>query len=244
MAGSQSITCPQVIVLYVMKMQHFSFRFRIVGVILAILLCLVVLPVSGADEEIEAKMGETITLHGFSYIGDKVYLFMTGPGLAPNGVTLTDTSLRADQGHFTVVGVDDNQEWTYIWKTSRISTEVDPGTYTVYVTNEPADLSSLGGSYKTLSVFLQESGESKVSIGAQHVYTLNPEENDATPRPAPSINITATPPQTTSAPPTTVAETPTRTSSPAPTRSGIAPWTVAAALVCGVFLTILAKSNP
>ena len=35
-------------------------------------------PATGADVSIEGVMGETITLHGVSYVGDNVYLFLTG----------------------------------------------------------------------------------------------------------------------------------------------------------------------
>ena len=133
----------------------------------------------------EGYLGETITLHGFSYVGNSVYLFLTGPGLPDNGVTLTNTDLRADQGQFTVVGVDDNQEWSYTWKTSRIANEIDYGTYIVYVTNEPVDKAHLGGtsSYKTLKIFLKDSGVSKVSIDDGTSYTLKPEEHVSTPPP-------------------------------------------------------------
>ena len=117
----------------------------IVILLLCLAPCLLVIPAAAADIEMEGYLGETITLHGSSYIGDKVYLFLTGPGLPANGVTLTNTDLRADKGQFTVVGLDDNQEWTYIWKTSRIASEIDPGTYIVYVTNEPVDKAHLGG---------------------------------------------------------------------------------------------------
>jgi len=199
--------------------------------------------VAGADIEMDAYLGETITLHGVSYVGDSVYLFLTGPGLPANGVTLTNTDLRADQGQFTVVGVDNNQEWTYTWKTSRISSEIDPGTYTVYVTNEPADLSHLGGpsSYKTLSVFLKDSGESKISINSGQSYTLNPEEDNSTPLPAPSINITSPTPTATPPPPTTtVPSTSSQTTTP-PTRAGTGPWAVVSALLCCVVLISFLK---
>jgi hypothetical protein len=194
--------------------------------------------VSGADVEIEAAMGDTVTLHGFSYTGDSLYMFLTGPGLPENGVTLTDTSLRADQGHFTVVGVDDNQEWVYYWKTSRIDAQIDPGTYTVYATNEPSDLSNLGSSasYKTVSVFLKDSGVPKVSIGAQHVYTLKPEENDSNPLFAPPITITAATPVVTSPPPTP-ATTATLVEMAAPTtRADAGSWGAVTALFCGICL--------
>jgi hypothetical protein len=233
-----------------MIMGWFSHQSRIVGGIAVFLIsfsfCDGIPAVSGADIEIEANLGDTINLHGFSYVGDSIYLFLTGPGLPENGVTLTDTSLRADQGQFTVVGVDDNQEWTYNWKTSRIDAEIDPGTYTVYATSEPADLSHLGGSasYKTLSVFLKDSGVSKVSIGAEHVYTLKPDEDDSTPIPAPPMNITTATPVTTSPPPTSaIPVTLVQTASPT-TRADTGPWVALTALFCGICLISFFKIRP
>jgi hypothetical protein len=201
---------------------------------------------TGADVSIEGVMGETITLHGVSYVGDSVYLFLTGPGLPENGVTLTDTSQRADQGHFTVVGVDDNQEWSYTWKTSRIDPQIDPGTYIVYVTNEPADLSHLGGtsSYKTLSVFLKDSGASKVSIDAGKSYTLNPEEHVSTPRPAPSMNLTNATLAVTSPPPSATVLAPTAQTTVPTTRAGNAPLAGVAALAGCLWLVSFLKGRP
>ena len=212
-----------------------------IGVVI-FFLCFLASPVAAADIEMEGYLGETITLHGVSYIGNSVYLFLTGPGLPENGVTLTNTDLRADQGQFTVVGLDDNQEWTYVWKTSRIANEIDPGTYIVYVTNEPVDKAHLGGtsSYKTLSVFLKDSGTSKVSIDSGQSYTLNPEEHVSTPRPAPSMNITNLTTVTTSPPPSaTVPPVPVQTTVP-PTRSGTGPFVVMTALLgCGCLFSHL-----
>jgi hypothetical protein len=201
---------------------------------------------AGADIEMEGYLGETITLHGVSYVGDNVYLFLTGPGLPENGVTLTNTDLRADQGQFTVVGVDDNQEWYYTWKTSRIDNEIDPGTYIVYVTNEPVDKAHLGGtsSYKTLSVFLKDSGASKVSIDAGKSYTLKPEEHVSTPRPAPSMNITnATLVVTSPIPSATVLATTAPATIPA-TRAGTAPWAAVIALLGCVWFVSFLKVRP
>ena len=43
------------------------------------------------------------------------------------------------------------------WNTQRIHNEIDPGTYTVYVVNEPVDKAHLGSSsYQTLSVYLKD----------------------------------------------------------------------------------------
>jgi hypothetical protein len=218
--------------------------FRIIAGI-AITVILLVPAVVAADIEMEGVLGDTFNLHGSSYVGDYVYLFMTGPGLPENGVTLTNTALRADQGQFTVVAVDDNQEWSYSWKTSRIANEIDPGTYTVYVTNEKADKAHLGGtsSYKTYSFFLKDSGESKVSIGAQHVYTLNPEEHVSTPRPAPPVNLITPQPAGTSPPlTTTIPETPKQTAAPT-TRASTSPMAAAAALVCWACLAALFRGS-
>jgi hypothetical protein len=216
----------------------------ILFVLLAV--CILVPAAAGADVEMEGVLGDTINLHGSSYVGNYVYLFMTGPGLPANGVTLTNTALRADQGEFTVVAVEDNQEWSYSWKTSRIANEIDPGTYTVYVTNEKADLSHLGGtsSYKTLSVFLKDSGASKVSVNAGKSYTLNPEEHVSTPRPAPPVNLTAATPQATSPPPTvTVTTPPVQTATPT-ARAGTGPMASITALLCCASLTAFLKARP
>ncbi|MDD4136407.1 MAG: hypothetical protein PHT99_00740 [Methanoregula sp.] len=171
---------------------------------LLVCLCIGVLitPVSGYgySEDYEGYLGEIIALKGESYNSDQVYLFMTGPNLPENGVTLTDMSMRADQGHFTTVDVDSNQQWAFKWDTSRIDNEIDPGTYTVYVVNAPVDKSDLTGySYQTLSVYLKDGSLSKdrVSVGAN--YTLRPGRlTDGT------VATTMTTPST--APPTTVVQ--------------------------------------
>jgi hypothetical protein len=219
---------------------------NLVVLLLCLSLCFLIPAIGAADVDIEAYMGETLTLHGTSYVGDSVYLFMTGPNLPANGVTLTDTSMRADQGHFTIVNVDDNQEWTYIWKTSRIEPQIDPGTYIVYVTNQQADLSDLGGSssYKTLSVFLKDSGATKVSIDAAHSYTLNPEDHTSTPIPAPSMNITnETPAVISPVPSPDIPLSPEQTVAPT-TRAGTGPWAAVTALLFCVCLVLLPKARP
>ncbi|OPX62064.1 MULTISPECIES: hypothetical protein [unclassified Methanoregula] len=163
------------------------------------LLWIIASPATAADIDREGYLGETITLHGYSYVGDSVYLFLTGPGLPENGVTLTNTDLRADQGYFTVVPLDDSQAWTYTWKTSRIANEINPGTYTVYVTNKPVDKAHLGGvGYKTFGIFLKDSGIPKISIEAAKVHTKKPGEQ--TPALLPVIT-TDTPTETPAVPP-------------------------------------------
>jgi hypothetical protein len=200
---------------------------------------------AGADVSIEGYLGETITLHGVSYVGGNVYLFLTGPNLPANGVTLTDISQRADQGQFTVVPVDSNQEWSYKWQTSRIEPDLEYGTYIVYVTNEQADLSHLGGtsSYKTLSVFLKDPGTSKVSVNSGNSYTLRPVSHTLAVRDAPSLVLT-TPVQATTppAPETTLTVPATQATLPvSPTKAGMAPFTAFVALTCCCWLVFRSR---
>lgn len=112
-----------------------SFWDGIGRVLFLVVLCagVIINPVSGAvtPDTFEGYLGDTINLHGVSYRGSQVYLYFTGPNLPANGVTLLDPSLRADQGHFTVVDVDSDQQWSMKWNTARIENQIDPGTYTV-----------------------------------------------------------------------------------------------------------------
>jgi hypothetical protein len=191
-----------------------------------------------ADISIEAELGDTLNLHGESYVGNSVYLFLTGPGLPENGVTLMDTSQRADQGHFTIVDLDNNQQWSMKWNTARIENEIDPGTYIVYVSNEPVDKANLGGSgsYKTLEVYLKESTTSRVSVDSGTTYMLNPEMHTSVESPVIAI-ATPTPTPTTplSSPPTTLP-----TTLPLTTRALLPTFlTVLAAIIgTGVFLSL------
>ena len=193
--------------------------------ILLFLVCLcaggVMYPVSaaGSSDLYEGMLGDTINLHGVSFVGNQVYLFFTGPNLPENGVTLTDPTQRADQGHFTIVDVDSDQQWSVKWNTARIDNEIVAGTYTVYVANEPVDRSGLSGNnYKTLTVYLKDGDSSDIPASSQPSYTLNPEKHSSTPVattipvittiPTPAPSLTTLPSQT-----STVAQTPAKKTS-------------------------------
>ncbi len=204
------------------------------SVMLIVCLCAGVLVAAvsgyGYSTDYEGYLGETIALHGVSYNSDQVYLFMTGPGLPENGVALTDTSQRADQGQFTTIGVDSSQQWSFRWDTSRIENYngngngIDPGTYTVYVVNAPVDASNLAGhSYQTLSVYLKDGSLSKDRVSVGTNYTLRPGGlTDDTVVPTTTVTtVLPTSPPTTAVPDTTVTtaaptSTPTRKSAALP----------------------------
>lgn len=103
---------------------------------------------------IQATMGDTVPLSGYSPTSISVYLFLTGPNLPVNGVALNDITRRADEGGFTVVSVDGSDDsWSYNWHTSSINGRLDDGTYTVWVVNGPNDRSNLANAeYGTISV--------------------------------------------------------------------------------------------
>jgi hypothetical protein len=197
---------------------------RYIPILLACLLTgMILLPVSAADANIEAELGDTLNLHGTSYTGESVWLFMTGPGLPENGVTLTDTSQRADQGKFTQVDLDSNQEWSFRWNTAKIENQINAGTYLVYVSNEPVDKAHLRGSssYKTLDVYLTESTTSRVSTGGGATYTLNPEMHSSVHAPTLAITSPTPTPSPVTTPPTAVPSMPAPTTK-APLQPGTA----------------------
>ncbi|MFA4861965.1 hypothetical protein [Methanoregula sp.] len=187
----------------------------------ALLIGILAGPVSALPDQdyFECDLGDTIALHGVAYTSSQVYLFMTGPGLPANGVTLTDTTLRADQGQFTIVGVADDQTWSMKWNTDRIRNQINPGTYKVYVSPTPVDYSGLG-SYKELTVYLKDPGPRNGASSSPGTYTMNPEMHISTALPTTVVTTTATPsPVITTAPspePTTPTPTPTQKSGPAP----------------------------
>jgi hypothetical protein len=218
------------------------------------LLCTGVLaiPVSayGYSTDYEGYLGEIISLHGEAYNSDQIYLFMTGPGLPENGVTLKDTTQRADQGQFTTVGVDSNQQWSFKWDTLKLEDQIDPGTYTVYAVNAPVDKSNLAGhSYQTLSVYLKDGKLSKdrVSIGTNYAVNLADDDPNVTY----TIRPTVTTPLPTS-PPTTipvVTTAPTTVPTPLPTttkKSPALPGVAVAgcAIAAGLYLSFAPGNKP
>lgn len=131
-------------------------RDRIPGLLFSLLGCLALVSCASAAGEISASWGDTIALEGYSYGSPAVYLFITGQNLPVNGVSLQDSSARADEGHFTRVPVDSNDHWIYTWRTGVSAGHLDTGTYTVWVVTKPQDRSRLGDAdYSTISVRLK-----------------------------------------------------------------------------------------
>ena len=90
----------------------------------------------------QAHIGDTVTING-TVNGSStiaVFLFVTGPGLDPRGVTLDNLNVPTGRGMFTTAPVHlSDGSWTYSWDTSVILGTLQPGNYTVYVLDTPVD---------------------------------------------------------------------------------------------------------
>ena len=121
----------------------------------ALVVLLVLFSGAIAAGQTQAYLGSVVTLSGYSYTGTTVYLFLTGPNLAPNGVALDNINRHADQGGATQVDVDGDGHWVYQWNTG--APGLDAGSYTVWIADGPADVSHLSAvDYNTISVILSE----------------------------------------------------------------------------------------
>jgi len=142
-------------------------------ILLSAIGCLMLLHGVSASGEMTAYMGDTIALQGYSYGSTDVYLFLTGPNLPENGVTLQDITARADTGHFTKVNVDSNDHWMYSWHTNTLAGHLDAGTYTVWVVTRPRDRSRLADAdYRTISVMLRKPSVTLDTAGMSGALTL------------------------------------------------------------------------
>jgi hypothetical protein len=90
----------------------------------------------------DPSVGDTVTLSG-TVTGINtiaVYLFVTGPGLDPQGATLDNLNIPTGHGLFTTAPVSmENGSWTYSWDTSVIIGTLKPGNYTVHVVASPVE---------------------------------------------------------------------------------------------------------
>lgn len=126
------------------------------AIVLILASCLLLPGAVAAD--ITAALGDTVHLSGYSYGSSTVYLFLTGPNLPVNGVSLDDLVTPAGAGGLTRVNADDQHQWKYDWDTTSGRT-LDPDTYTVWITTEPVDRSGIrSGNYRTFSVALRTPG--------------------------------------------------------------------------------------
>jgi len=112
-------------------------------------------------------IGEEITLSGTCTEGKTVYLFMTGPNLASNGVDIEDPNEQVvtGQGNSTTVDVEADDTWSKKWDTANLP--LDAGSYTIYAVSADVDKSKLSDAkYSTASISLRSGYISATTSGA------------------------------------------------------------------------------
>lgn len=124
---------------------------------IALLSC-VAMPASAATSSV---IGETVHLSGNGGGYDEMYLFLTGPNLAPGGVrpdSVMSPVVTGTPSSFTRASVSDGV-WEYDWNTGKTGGTLDAGTYLVWVSPEPLDrYDVLGTQYATIGVTLTRPG--------------------------------------------------------------------------------------
>lgn len=104
-----------------------------------LILTLAVIPLCCAAAPIYAVFGEDIPLRGTAPGSDFIYLFLTGPNLHDGGISLADGTpvTTGVPSSFTRVEVQTDDTWAYTWRTGSLGRILDPGTYTIYIVQEP-----------------------------------------------------------------------------------------------------------
>ena len=118
-------------------------------------LTLAVIPICCAAAPINAVFGEEIPLHGTAPGIDFIYLYLTGPNLPDQGISLAGGTpvTTGVPSSFTRVEVQTDGTWAYTWRTGSMGRILDPGTYTIYAVNEPLSRPDLDDSaYTTQAV--------------------------------------------------------------------------------------------
>jgi len=116
-------------------------------------------------------IGEEITLSGTCTDSEKVYLFLTGPNLGTNGVSLDSISTKVvdnDVDTFATEDVEADDTWSLKWNTAELAKSLDAGGYTVYAVSSPQGKSNLSGTeYATASLQLKSAYLTATSSGAK-----------------------------------------------------------------------------
>jgi len=118
------------------------FRYRLS----ALLLLAATVPALCLAQPIYTIYGEDLPLAGTAPGLTVVYLFLTGPNLPDPGISLVGGNNVATgvPGSFTRVAVQADGSWSFTWQTRSVGRTLDPGTYTLYIVQEPLARPDLG----------------------------------------------------------------------------------------------------
>jgi len=117
-------------------------------------------------------IGDRVPLNGTAYATNTLYIFITGPGLDPNGVNpaqMKSPVVSGDPSTFVQVDVT-NDRWSYIWNTAHQGFSLREGTYTLYAVSQPVGKNNLPAVYGSIDISLSRDG---VSLPAMGTITIN-----------------------------------------------------------------------
>jgi len=121
-------------------------------------------------------IGDKVALSGTAYATNTMYIFVTGPGLDPNGVNpgqMKSPVVSGDPSTFVQVDVI-NDSWSYIWNTAHQGFSLKEGTYTIYAVSQPVGKNALPAVYGTIDISLMRDGESLPAVGTITINTSPP----------------------------------------------------------------------
>jgi PEGA domain len=121
-------------------------------------------------------IGDRVPLNGTAYATNTLYIFVTGPGLDPNGVNpahMKSPVVSGDPSTFVQVDVTDDR-WSYIWNTAHQGFSLKEGTYTLYAVNQPVAKNALPAVYGSIDISLSRYWESFPAFGTINVTTSPP----------------------------------------------------------------------
>ena len=125
---------------------------------------------------IQAIQGEVIPLGGIATGADVLYLFLTGPNLPPQGISLVGGTpvITGDPSSFTRVEVLTDGTWSYRWRTGDLGRILDPGSYVLYAVEEPRARPDLDdASYTTQAIVFGPPVETQVVTSPPEGATLS-----------------------------------------------------------------------
>jgi hypothetical protein len=117
-------------------------------------------------------IGDRVPLNGTAYTTNTLYIFVTGPGLDPDGVNpaqMKSPVVSGDPSTFVQVDVT-NGRWSYIWNTAHQGFSLREGTYTLYAVSQPVGKNDLPAVYESIDISLSRNG---VFLPATGTITIN-----------------------------------------------------------------------
>jgi hypothetical protein len=121
-------------------------------------------------------IGDKVDLSGTAFDTNTMYLFVTGPGLDPDGVNpsqMKSAVVSGDPSTFVQVDVMNNR-WSYIWNTAHQGFGLKGGTYTIYAVSQPVGKNALPAVYGSIEISLSQGGVSLPASGTISITTFPP----------------------------------------------------------------------